>query len=53
MDNARPRTEARPAKQQRLERAKRGLIAGYLHSLSGRHASVAPQATRAGQRPRP
>jgi hypothetical protein len=32
-----------PTKRQRLEkRAKRGLIAGYLHSLSDRHASLRP-----------
>jgi hypothetical protein len=29
-----------PARGPRAERAKRGLIAGYLHALSDRHASA-------------
>jgi hypothetical protein len=42
-----PKTDARAARQQRQERAKRGLIAGYLHGLSDRHARArAPSAAR-------
>jgi hypothetical protein len=33
-------------------RAKRGLVAGYIHEISGRHAAAAPRATQPPQ-PRP
>jgi hypothetical protein len=38
-DSPRKTVPAR-ATQPRVERAKRGLVAGYLHSLSDRHAPV-------------
>jgi hypothetical protein len=41
-DSQRP-TDHASVKRMRLEkRAKRGLIAGYIHSLSDRHASLRP-----------
>jgi hypothetical protein len=43
MNEARPpKREALAARQLRQERAKRGLIAGYLHALSDRHAAARP-----------
>jgi hypothetical protein len=39
-----PKTEGQAARQLRQERAKRGLIAGYLHGLSDRHAAARPPA---------
>jgi hypothetical protein len=38
-----PKREALAARQLRQERAKRGLIAGYLHGLSDRHAAARPR----------
>jgi hypothetical protein len=40
MEDPRRRKDAATARQLRLERAKRGLIAGYLHALSDRHAAI-------------
>jgi hypothetical protein len=46
MNEARPpKRKALAARQLRQERAKRGLIAGYLHGLSDRHAAARPPAT--------
>jgi hypothetical protein len=41
------KTELAPAAQPRAERAKLGLIAGYLHSLSDRHATARTKDDRA------
>jgi hypothetical protein len=49
MNEARPpKRKALAATQLRQERAKRGLIAGYLHGLSDRHSAARPAA---GARP--
>jgi hypothetical protein len=52
MNEARPpKRDALAARQLRQERAKRGLIAGYLHGLSDRHAAARPSHERALDRP--
>jgi hypothetical protein len=51
MNDPRPQSDARSARQaQRGERVKRGLIAGYIHALSERHASAAA-APKGNRRP--
>jgi hypothetical protein len=55
MNEPRPQPDTVSARRRKKERAKRGLIAGYIHEISGRHdgarALQAEQAAAAGEAP--
>jgi hypothetical protein len=52
MNEPRPQSDTVSARRRKLkERAKRGLIAGYIHEISGRHNGARPVIERAAERP--
>jgi hypothetical protein len=51
MNAPRPETDTVSARKRKVRRAKRGLIAGYIHEISGRHNGVPASREAAGEGP--
>jgi hypothetical protein len=49
MNEALPQSDTVSARRRKKERVKRGLIAGYIHEISGRHDAARPLQEEAGE----